>query len=161
MNVEVYPLNNETVTFGGVAQTGSTLTHVCTPGVKISATGGSNGDFAALGNGTFGGTLGVSGAATFSSSVTATSFFESSDSRLKKEISDNSIIDGIEAIKPKLYIKDGKEELGYYAQDLQEILPSAVIESEDGFLSLSYTQVLVAKVASLEKRIEELESKLK
>ncbi len=101
------------------------------------------------------------GAATFSSSVTATSFFESSDKRLKKEISDNPIISGIEAVKPKLYIKDGKEELGYYAQDLQEILPSAVIESEDGFLSLSYAQVLVAKVASLEKRIEELEAKLK
>ena len=100
------------------------------------------------------------GAATFSSSVTATSFFESSDKRLKKEISDNPIISGIEAVKPKLYIKDGKEELGYYAQDLQEILPSAVIESEDGFLSLSYAQVLVAKVASLEKRIMELEAKL-
>jgi hypothetical protein len=100
------------------------------------------------------------GAATFSSSVTATSFFESSDKRLKKEISDNPIISGIEAVKPKLYIKDGKEELGYYAQDLQEILPSAVIEGEDGFLSLSYAQVLVAKVASLEKRIMELEAKL-
>jgi hypothetical protein len=100
------------------------------------------------------------GAATFSSSVTATSFFESSDKRLKKEISDKPIISGIEAVKPKLYIKDGKEELGYYAQDLQEILPSAVIESEDGFLSLSYAQVLVAKVASLEKRIMELEAKL-
>jgi hypothetical protein len=101
------------------------------------------------------------GAATFSSSVTATSFFESSDKRLKKEISDNSIIDGIEAVKPKIYIKDGKEELGYYAQDLQEILPSAVSEGTDGFLSLSYSQVLVAKVASLEKRIMELEAKLK
>ena len=102
-----------------------------------------------------------SGAATFSSSVTATSFFESSDKRLKKEISDKPIISGIEAIKPKLYIKDGKEELGYYAQDLQEVLPSAVSEGQDGFLSLSYSQVLVAKVASLEKRIMELESKLK
>jgi len=105
--------------------------------------------------------IATTGAATFSSSVTATSFFEFSDKRLKKEISDKPIISGIEAIKPKLYIKDGKEELGYYAQDLQEILPSAVIESEDGFLSLSYAQVLVAKVASLEKRIEELEAKLK
>jgi hypothetical protein len=57
MNVEVYPLNSETVTFGGSAQTGSTLTHICTPGVNISATGGSNGNFAASGNGTFGGNI--------------------------------------------------------------------------------------------------------
>ena len=77
--------------------------------------------------------------------VRATAFFESSDKRLKKEISDNPIINGICTIKPKLYIKDGKEEFGYYAQELQEVLPSSVNEGKDGFLSLSYTQVHTAK----------------
>ena len=97
------------------------------------------------------------GAATFSSSVTATAFFESSDKRLKKEISENPTIDGISQIKPKLYIKDGKEELGYYAQDLEQVLPSSVSEGKDGFLALSYTQVHTAKIAQLESKIEQLE----
>jgi hypothetical protein len=70
MNVEVYPLNNETVTFGGSALAGSTLTHVCAPGVKISATGGSSGNLAASGDGTFGGTLGVSSTITAGGNIT-------------------------------------------------------------------------------------------
>ena len=93
--------------------------------------------------------------------VRATAFFESSDKRLKKEISDNPIINGICTIKPKLYIKDGKEEFGYYAQELQEVLPSSVNEGKDGFLSLSYTQVHTAKIAELENKIEQLEKLIK
>jgi hypothetical protein len=89
--------------------------------------------------------------------VRATAFFESSDKRLKKEISENPTIDGISQIKPKLYIKDGKEELGYYAQDLEQVLPSSVSEGKDGFLALSYTQVHTAKIAQLESKIEQLE----
>ena len=88
-------------------------------------------------------------------------FFEASDKRLKKEISDNPTLNGIEAIKPKLYVKNGSDELGYYAQDLQEVLPSAVIEGEDGFLSLSYSQVHTAKIAQLEAEVAELKELIK
>jgi hypothetical protein len=48
--VEIFPLNNETVVFGGSAQTGTSLTHVCVPGINISATGGSSGNLAVGGN---------------------------------------------------------------------------------------------------------------
>jgi hypothetical protein len=99
------------------------------------------------------------GAATFSSSVTATSFFESSDSRLKKLIQDNYQTKGIASITPKLYTKNGKVELGYYAQDFVGILDSAVSKGSDDMLSLSYREVLVAKVYALEQRIKELENK--
>jgi len=95
-------------------------------------------------------------------SVAATSgFFDTSDKRLKKEITDNPTIKGIESIKPKLYVKADKEELGYYAQDLQEVLPSAVSEGSDGFLSLSYAQVHTAKIAQLEDKIAQLEELIK
>jgi hypothetical protein len=60
-NIEVYPLNSESVSFGGSAQAGSTLTHTCRPGINISATGGNDGDFAASGYGYFGGNLGIGG----------------------------------------------------------------------------------------------------
>lgn len=97
-----------------------------------------------------------------SGSVGATGgFFEASDKRLKKELADNPIIENIAQIKPKKYLKDGKEELGYYAQDLQSILPSAVTEGKDGFLSLSYTQVHTAKIASLETEVAELKELIK
>jgi len=104
-------------------------------------------------------TIANTGAATFSSSVTATSFFESSDSRLKTLIQDNYQTKGIASITPKLYTKNGKVELGYYAQDFVGILDSAVSKGEDDMLSLSYREVLVAKVYALEQRIKELENK--
>jgi hypothetical protein len=109
----------------------------------------------------------ATGAATFASSVTATSFFESSDKRLKTLIKDDYKALGVENIKPKLYIKDGKEEVGYFAQDFWSILSSAVSKNDAGFLSLSYTQVHTAKIAIIEdevtvlkRRVAELESKL-
>jgi len=99
-------------------------------------------------------------AATFSSSVTATSFFESSDSRLKTLIQDNYQTKGIASITPKLYTKNGKVELGYYAQDFVGILDSAVSKGSDDMLSLSYREVLVAKVYALEQEIKELKAKM-
>lgn len=50
-------------------------------------------------------------------------------------------------------------ELGYFAQDFIGVLDNAITTSSDGMLSLSYREVLVAKVYSLEKRVKELEEK--
>jgi hypothetical protein len=99
-------------------------------------------------------------AATFSSSVTATGFFESSDRRIKDLVDQNYKVDGIEIVKPKLYKKNGVLEYGYYAQDFQEILPSAVYVGDNGFLNLSYTQIHSAKIAYLEDSIEEIKAKI-
>jgi hypothetical protein len=99
------------------------------------------------------------GAATFTSSVTATSFFESSDSRLKTLIQDNYQTKGIASITPKLYTKNGKVELGYYAQDFVGVLDSAVSKGSDDMLSLSYREVHTAKIYALEQEIKELKAK--
>jgi hypothetical protein len=104
-------------------------------------------------------TIASSGAATFTSSVTASSFFESSDLRLKSDIMDLNV--DMSSILAKKYIKDGKEEVGYIAQDVETILSSAVSKREDGYLDLSYRQIHTAKIAYLEKRITELEQQLK
>jgi len=105
-------------------------------------------------------TIASTGAATFSSTCTATGFFESSDSRLKTLIQDNYQTKGIASITPKLYTKNGKVELGYYAQDFVGILDSAVSKGSDDMLSLSYREVLVAKVYALEQEIKELKAKM-
>jgi hypothetical protein len=100
------------------------------------------------------------GLATFSSSITATAFYESSDSRLKKIIEHNPIINGIENLEAKLYEKNGKIELGYFAQDAEKLMPYAITKNSDGFLNLSYREVHTAKIARLEKEVAELKAKL-
>jgi hypothetical protein len=104
---------------------------------------------------TNGGNFSVSGTST------ATGFFESSDKTIKTLIEDNYQTKGIESVTAKLYLKNGVEELGYFAQDLQGILPSAVSKGADGLLNLSYREVHTAKIARLEKRVDELEAQLK
>jgi hypothetical protein len=101
-----------------------------------------------------------SGNTTFPGSVTATSFFESSDKNIKTLIADNYQAKGIESVMSRLYYKNGKQELGYFAQDVQAILPSAVSIGDDGLLNLSYREVHTAKIAQLEQRILELERQL-
>ncbi len=103
--------------------------------------------------------IAAAGASTFSSSVTATSFFESSDIRLKTNIKDLDI--DVSSICAKIYEKEGVTEVGYIAQDVEGILSSAISKRGDGYLDLSYRQIHTAKIAMLEKRIKELEEQLK
>ena len=99
-------------------------------------------------------------ALTTGGTLTATAFFESSDSRLKTLIDGSAQIKGIENLEAKLYEKNGKIELGYFAQDAQEFMPYSVEKNMDGFLSLSYREVHTAKIARLEQRVAELEKQL-
>lgn len=103
--------------------------------------------------------LRVNGTIFSDSSVTATSFFESSDASLKTLVEDNYQAKGIDSVVAKLYIKNGKEELGYYAQDLQGVLPSAVSKGSDGLLNLSYREVHTAKIAYLEEEIRQIKKR--
>lgn len=103
-------------------------------------------------------TIASTGAATFSSTVTATGFFNSSDNRLKEIVDyDYSVSD----IKPISYLwkdlRDNKKHVGYSAQEVQKVMPDAVNEDADGMLSVNYIEVLVAKIAELENRIKQLE----
>jgi hypothetical protein len=97
---------------------------------------------------------------TLSGSLTATAFFESSDKRLKKQLEANFSPNNVQDIQTYLYEKGGKIEAGYYAQDVQEIMPYAVAEGQDGFLAVAYNQVLVAKVQYLENELKALKNEL-
>jgi hypothetical protein len=102
----------------------------------------------------------TTGSLTATGSITATSFFESSDATIKTLVEDSYQAKGIDSVVAKLYIKNGKQELGYYAQDLEGVLPSAVSKGTDGLLNLSYREVHTAKIAYLEQRIKQLENEL-
>lgn len=97
---------------------------------------------------------------TFTGSITAVSFFESSDIRFKIVVETNPTIDtsGIDMIK---YTRTGDSQIryGYSAQQVQSILPDCVQNISD-HLVVNYTDVHTLKIAQLEKRVAELESKL-
>jgi hypothetical protein len=103
--------------------------------------------------------LRVNGTIFSDSSVTATSFFESSDATLKTLVEDDYQAKGIDSVVAKLYIKNGKQELGYFAQDLEGVLPSAVNKGSDGLLNLSYREVHTAKIAYLEEEIRQIKKR--
>lgn len=98
---------------------------------------------------------------TLSGVLSATAFYETSDKNIKELIKDNYQVEGIEKATAKLYMKNGREEIGYFAQDFEDIMPNSVLKSDFGLLNLSYREVHTAKIARLEKELEELKAKIK
>ena len=89
---------------------------------------------------------------------------QGSDRRLKEHISylGEDAVDFIRLLQPAYYLKDDKKQVGFYAQDVEEIdrWDCMVGEDANGYKILSYTELIAPIVKYcqyLEKRIEELE----
>lgn len=83
-----------------------------------------------------------------------------SDIRLKTDIQP---LENRGYIKPITYKKDGKDSIGFIAQEVKELYPELVIEdnTEDKYLSVNYAQyvaVLQAQIIDLKKEIDELKN---
>lgn len=110
-------------------------------------------DTTCSGNITVGGDLVVTG------EVTAYS-----DKRLKTDIHS---LDNRGLLNPVVYTKDNKKQIGFIAQEVQEVYPELVSEDVSGYLSLNYQQltaVLSSQINDLYSIINELKleiSKLK
>jgi hypothetical protein len=83
-----------------------------------------------------------------------------SDIRLKTDILP---LENRGYIKPVTYKKDGKDSIGFIAQEVRELYPELVIEdnTEDKYLSVNYAQyvaVLQAQIIDLKKEIDELKN---
>ena len=100
------------------------------------------------------------GAATFNSNVTAFS-----DARLKDNIETlKDGLDKIEQLRGVTYTRDGRENIGVIAQEVEKILPEIVKTADDemGTKSVDYsriTAVLIEAVKELSARVKELENK--
>ena len=100
------------------------------------------------------------GAATFNNNVTAFS-----DERLKDNI--ETLTDGlhkVEQLRGVTYTRDGREDIGVIAQEVEKILPEIVLTADDemGTKSVDYsrlTAVLIEAVKDLSARVKELEGK--
>jgi hypothetical protein len=104
------------------------------------------------GSATKGFSLATTGAATFSSSVTATGFIVSSDKRLKNILSRSG-----DMVTYTLKNDNTKQlHYGYIAQEVEKVLPTTVSTDDKGMKAVNYIEVLVKKVNDLEKEIAEL-----
>ena len=102
--------------------------------------------------------LDVTGNGRFTSTVTATNFILSSDERLKENIEkacDNRIKADWKTFELKT--DKGQKRYGVIAQELEKTNPEFVREDTQGFKSVAYIDLLIAKIAELEARLEKLE----
>ena len=102
-----------------------------------------------------------SGNATFQGSVSASGgFFDTSDINLKNIVENNFDVSKIKTISYTW--KDNRDSnihIGYSAQEVEKYLPSAVMTDKKGEKSVRYMEVLVAKIAQLEKEILNIKQK--
>ena len=105
----------------------------------------------------------TSGAATLNGAWTANDFVIPSDRTLKQNITDvTNGLEIVESLKPVEFdmIKNSTHKSGFIAQDVLQVLPHAVSQSEDGLYKLSEHQIipyLVDAIQKLNKRLKELE----
>ena len=143
------------------------------PGGIVLSASHASGDLFLYNRNTLALTLGASQAATFSSSVTATSYITSSDYRLKENVQPMiGSLDKISALKPVTYdwISDGSSAGGFIAHELQAVMPNAVVGEKDAVddkgeikpQGIDFGKVfphLVAAIQELTTRLAALESK--
>ena len=103
-------------------------------------------------------TLDVTGNGRFTSTVTATNFINSSDERLKENI-EEVCNNNVEVNWKTFNFKAEKEQkrYGVIAQELEKTNPEFVRQDSKGFKSVAYIDLLIAKIAELEARIQKLE----
>lgn len=100
---------------------------------------------------------------TISGSLTVTGYLKggviqaTSDKRLKDNITHESYnLDGLKSYRYTM--KDGKYHVGLIAQEVQEKIPEAVVEGEDGYLSMDYNSVVAVLVDEVNRLKEEIKN---
>ena len=95
---------------------------------------------------------------TLAGTATASNFILSSDERKKTKIKDlprNNINTNWKSFEMKN--DEGEYRTGVIAQELEETHPEFVNTDPEGFKSVKYIDLLIAKIAELEARLEKLE----
>jgi hypothetical protein len=113
---------------------------------------------------TFTNNLCVAGTACASGNMTANDFITTSDRNLKSNIKE--IENGLDVIKQFAayeYEKEGRQDAGFIAQEVAEVIPYAVFTDDKGMLSMSDRPVLAhmhKAIVELERRLKSIEDKL-
>ena len=141
------------ISFHTQATSGAFANAAANERMRISSTGD-----VGIGTNNPGYKLDVSGDGRFTSTVTATNFILSSDSRLKDNVEevDNKHID-VNWKTFEMKSEKGQSRYGVIAQELEEVHPEFVRTDDEGMKSVAYVDLLIAKNAELEARLEKLE----
>jgi hypothetical protein len=113
----------------------------------------------------------ASGQGIFNGSITAAQYLTSSDSNLKTNVTTyfagGNAWSSLRGVRFN-WLSNGKEDIGFIAQELQQVVPEAVSVNEEGRLYIDPTKVipllvetvkdLKAKYLSLEERVAKLEN---
>jgi hypothetical protein len=117
------------------------------------------------------GSVALSASPTFTGTLTAatvsaTTLTETSDERLKSDITPlTNALEIVQQLEGKAFIKDNKASIGLIAQQVQQVLPQVVVTADDEMKTLSVqygniVAVLIEAVKEQQKQIEELKAKL-
>ena len=94
---------------------------------------------------------------------TSAAVFQSSDERLKSNIL--TVTDGLSKVvssRGVTFDKDGTNQYGVIAQEIQKVLPEVVSEDNNGYLSVNYNGivgVLIEAIKELKDEVDDLKSK--
>lgn len=89
--------------------------------------------------------------------ITAYDFQLSSDESLKENVKEIETSVPINFVEYNFIKEPSRKRYGVIAQELEKTNPELVSEDDNGKKSVAYTDLLIAKIAELEKRIKELE----
>jgi len=98
--------------------------------------------------------------------VNATDFNTTSDKRLKsniKVINSETALNQVKTLNGVYYEMNGKQNIGLIAQEVENIVPEVVIEREDGYKGVNYSNlvaVLVEAIKEQDTKITALENRL-
>ena len=116
------------------------------------------------GNNTFAGTCSFTAATTTLKAVVADSFTQASDARLKENVQTlNNAVNVVNSLRGVSYTRDGKQEIGLIAQEVEKHLPQVVSTTESGMMGISYSNMvglLVEAIKEQQKTIDELNARL-
>jgi hypothetical protein len=109
----------------------------------------------------------IAGQGIFSGSVIASQYLTSSDSNLKKDIETysigNNVWSSIRGVRFNWRSND-REDIGFIAQELQELIPESVSATNNGRLVIDPTKLiplLVETVKELKAKVSEMDERLK
>ena len=101
---------------------------------------------------------------TFSGDVSADDFDSTSDKRLKSNIKPlNDALQKVKQLNGVSFEMNNKPKIGVIAQEVQKVIPEVVNTKEDGYLSVSYGNIvglLIEAIKEQQVKIEQLEQKL-
>ena len=97
---------------------------------------------------------------TVSTNGSATAYNTSSDARLKDVTGFARGLDVINNLNPVAYNwkADGKADEGLIAQEVEELVPNAISQTEDGYYQMDYSKLVTHLVKGMQEQQEQIES---